>query len=303
MDIRQLRYFVKVAQLQSFSRAARELGIAQPSLSIHVKNLEHELGGVLLIRTTQGVRTTALGERLIADAEPLIRQLERISALAHGDAPAGRVTVGFASSTAAFLLIPLVREIQQRYPAISLAVYEDMSSRLLQMIGEETLDMAVVYSSHGIAGLRSELIAVAGMELLCPPPLGPLDANGMTLRDAFGFELILPDRTHHLRQMLEKLAQSEKLHLKVAHECQSVSSIIRMVEGGFGATILSSGVGAGFPNLLSAPLHHSNIHNEIRLVYDEDRTLTNGQDAVRRSIADLARTLYPSETTAHKLRR
>jgi LysR family nitrogen assimilation transcriptional regulator len=92
MDIRQLRYFVKVVELKNITSAAEALFIAQPSLSQHMTNLEAELGVSLLERSVQGTRATAMGELLYRHAKTLLRQFEDTRSAIRQEPPAAKGT-------------------------------------------------------------------------------------------------------------------------------------------------------------------------------------------------------------------
>ncbi|RYF06203.1 MAG: LysR family transcriptional regulator, partial [Comamonadaceae bacterium] len=100
MDLKQLRYFVKVVELKNITAAAEALFIAQPSLSQHMTNLESDLGVALLERSPQGTRPTAMGELLYRHAKSILRQFEeaRAAMQRESDAPSGRVAVGLPTS-------------------------------------------------------------------------------------------------------------------------------------------------------------------------------------------------------------
>jgi LysR family nitrogen assimilation transcriptional regulator len=122
MDLRQLRYFVKVVECGNVTRASEALHIAQPAISQQMRNLEADLGMQLLERSVHGVAPTAAGQTLYRHALELLRQADGTRELLRQDAelPQGKVSVGMPSSTARVLAIPLARTIRDRYPGIAL---------------------------------------------------------------------------------------------------------------------------------------------------------------------------------------
>lgn len=122
MDLRQLRYFVKVVECGNITRASQALYIAQPAISQQLLNLERELQMQLLDRSARGVAPTAAGRTLYQHALELLRQADGTPNLLRQDAevPHGRVSVGMPSSTARMLAIPLARAVRERYPGIVL---------------------------------------------------------------------------------------------------------------------------------------------------------------------------------------
>src|SRR5471032_3655048 len=117
MDLRQLRYFVKVVECTNITRASEALHIAQPAISQQIRNLEADLGMQLLERSVQGVVPTAAGQTLYRHAIELLRQADGTRGLLRQDAeyPQGKVSVGIPSRNKRMLAIPLARTIKSRY--------------------------------------------------------------------------------------------------------------------------------------------------------------------------------------------
>lgn len=126
MDLRQLRYFVKVIECGNITRASEALHIAQPAISQQMRNLELDMGMPLLERSVHGVVATAAGQTLYRHAIELLRQADGTREMLRQDAdfPQGKVSVGMPSSTARMLAIPLARAIGQRYPGIKLELID-----------------------------------------------------------------------------------------------------------------------------------------------------------------------------------
>jgi len=147
MDVRQLRYFLTVARCGSFSRAAVELNIAQPALSHHVANLEAELGVKLFERSTKGVTATECGETLIRHSEKILRQMAKaaLDVKITSAQPSGAVSIGLPTSISLGLTVPLLHEVEARYPAIALKIIENHSGYLSEWVLAGRLDMAVLF--------------------------------------------------------------------------------------------------------------------------------------------------------------
>ncbi|MBY6264944.1 LysR family transcriptional regulator [Azospirillum sp. 412522] len=146
MELRQLRYFVAVARLGHFGRAAATLRLAQPALSRQVANLEAELGVKLLQRHSRGVSLTAEGELILGRAEALLAEASALAqdARAQQTEPQGLVTVGFSPSVAEQFAAPLIIRSLQRYPKVRLRVMTASSPVLETWIHEGQLDVAIL---------------------------------------------------------------------------------------------------------------------------------------------------------------
>src|SRR5215467_4384322 len=138
MDLRQLRYFVTVAERGGFGAAASALNVAQSALSRHVRLLEHELGGALLERGARGVAVTEAGKVLLARGRWLLGAFDDIKAevLTENREPSGTVRLGAPSSLADILYAPLAQLFAERFPKVQLelsdGLTEEMTDRLLR---------------------------------------------------------------------------------------------------------------------------------------------------------------------------
>src|SRR5215218_8906758 len=149
MDLRQLEYFVRVAELGSFTRAAIALDVAQPALSRQVRLLEVELRQNLLTRNGRGAIPTEAGKLLLEHGRGILHQVERAReelGRVRG-ALAGRVAVGLPPSVAKLMTVPLTREFRQRLPDATLAIMEGLSTAMRESLEKGRLDIAVLYNA------------------------------------------------------------------------------------------------------------------------------------------------------------
>ena len=171
MDLRQLRYFVAVAERGGFGAAASALNVAQSALSRHIKLLEHELGGALLERGARGVSPTEAGKVLLTRGRWLLGALDdvRTEVLTENREPSGTVRLGAPSTLADNFYAPLAALFAKRFPRVSLelsdGLTEEMSDRLLK--GE--LDLAIVTAPQPNDHLAYETLVVEQVFLIGPP--------------------------------------------------------------------------------------------------------------------------------------
>jgi DNA-binding transcriptional LysR family regulator len=146
MDLRQLKQFVVVAETLSFRRAAQQLHMAQPPLSVAIRKLEEELGVPLFERGTRGVRLTAAGEGALEAARRCLRDADGVAsaALAAASGQAGRLRLGFIGSVTFGLLPKLVRSFHEQYPNVKLELQETTNQAMLSAVDEEALDLGFV---------------------------------------------------------------------------------------------------------------------------------------------------------------
>lgn len=304
MDIRQLRYFLAIAEQGSFSRAARILNVAQPALSLHVRNMEAELGTALLFRSSRGVTPTEAGSILLRHARIILDQMTAAEEEIRGyqNDPAGDVRIGIPGTICQILAVPLITAVHQRYPGIRLRVAEAMSGFILEWMREERVDLAVLYGPANDHGIRTEYLLEEYLQFFGPagglrPELLPPPGTGLDLARISALPLILPGQGHGLRSLLDKVAEQEGQRFKTTIDVDSYRNIKALVAEGLGYSILpensiSAEVADG--RLRSWPITRPAVSRSIHLAHSASRPMTNAARAVlalvREILHDLART-------------
>ena len=146
MEIHQLQYFVAVAEEASFTRAAARVHVAQPGVSAQVRRLEAELGQQLLDRSGRSVRLTEVGAAVLPFARAALDALDgaRLAVDQLAGLVRGRVTVGMVSGCALPALAGLLADFHGRYPGVAIALTEDGSDRLVELLRDGKLDLALI---------------------------------------------------------------------------------------------------------------------------------------------------------------
>jgi LysR family nitrogen assimilation transcriptional regulator len=189
MDLRQLRYFVAVAERGGFSAASKTLNIAQSALSRHIKELEHELGGALLERGTRGVSVTESGKMLLARGRWLLGALDDIKAEVRTEnrEPSGIVRIGAPSSLADIFYAPLARLFKQRFPKVQLELNEGLTEAMCDRLLRAELDLAVVTTPLRTEYFDVETLVIEQVFLIGPTGDKLLMRGPLTRRE---FELL-----------------------------------------------------------------------------------------------------------------
>ncbi|WP_246088627.1 LysR family transcriptional regulator [Phreatobacter stygius] len=243
MDLRKLRYFAAVARAGSFSRAAEDLRIAQPALSRRVRELEDELGKPLLVRHGRGVRLSATGAVILQRAEEidhLVAQL-RIDADDGAEAMRGSISLG-VPPVAGLLMVPaVVARFAAARPDVALHVREGISSLIHEWLGEQRIDVGVVYNPLPVEGTHVVPVLRERMVLVGPPDGGdaaPLPLE-IRIRDLADLPLIMPSLPHNNRRVLEQAAAQHGIRLRIRSEVDSVALTKALVGAGRGYTMLT----------------------------------------------------------------
>jgi LysR family nitrogen assimilation transcriptional regulator len=244
MDLKQLEYFVRVAELGSFTRAAIALDVAQPALSRQVRLLEVELHQTLLTRNGRGAVPTEAGKLLLAHGRGILHQVDRAReelGRVRGSL-AGRVAVGLPSSLARVLTVPLTRAFRRQMPDATISISEGLSVAMQESLVNGRLDIAVLYNAQPtteveIAPLLEEdllLVQLRPAGLVEDPAPGPISLKAVAL-----LPLVIPSRPNAIRMHIESAMANIGCRPKIALEIDGVSAILDLVADGAGCAVLS----------------------------------------------------------------
>lgn len=244
MDLKQLEYFVRVAELGSFTRASQALSIAQPALSRQVRLLEVELRQSLLLRNGRGAVPTEAGQLLLAHGRGILHQVQRaLEELGRvRGSLAGRVAVGLPTSLARMLTVPLTRAFRQALPEATISISEGLSVGLQEALLNGRLDIAVLYNAQPHADVEIKPLMVEELVLVQARPPGLQEdppAGPTTLAEVARLPLVIPSRPHAIRMHLESELAHRGWRANIALEIDGVSAILDLVADGAGAAILS----------------------------------------------------------------
>lgn len=249
MNLKQLEYFVAVAELGSFSKAAVILNIAQPALSRQVRLLETDLHVTLLMRNGRGVVLTEAGKRLFDHSVGILQLVSRVreDIEASRDVPSGRIVVGLPPSMGRLLTLPLVEGFRRSLPKARLAIVEGLSAHLAEWISTGRVDIGLLHNPEPQPALEVTPVLEEPLGLVSPAGKGSGKGAGKkvsrrdtaTLAELTRLPLILPERTHAIRKLLETQAALAGHKLNVALEVSSVQSILDLVRAGHGHAVLT----------------------------------------------------------------
>jgi LysR family transcriptional regulator, nitrogen assimilation regulatory protein len=258
MDLRQLEYFVRVAELGSFTRAAQQLRIAQPALSRQVRLLEVELRQNLLTRNGRGALPTEAGKLLMEHGRGILHQVDRAKealSLVRGGL-SGRVAVGLPTSVARVLAVPLIREFRKKLPEATIAISEGLSVAMQDALVNGRLDIALLYNATSSADVEITPLLEEALYLVKPAAKAAGKAAGnakaqrnmspakkpklakVKLQDIADLPLVIPTRPNAIRSLVETRLGDLGLRPKIALEIDGVSAILELVADGAGCAVL-----------------------------------------------------------------
>jgi LysR family nitrogen assimilation transcriptional regulator len=242
MDLRQINYFLAVAQAGGFSKAAQRIHVAQPALSAHVARLEQELGVQLLLRHAKGVELTHAGMVMVEHGHDILRRLKQAQDAVQFAAEEvhGEVVLGLPTTVAMVLTLPLLQQVRTHWPHISLRLIEGHSGWLQEWLLAGRLDAAVLFGQGTRKGLTTLPILEEDLYLVSAPQ-GTEDESldVVSMKEVAQHELIVPAKEHGLRIAIDKAAMKADVDLNVKVEIDSFASMKKAVAHGLGHTILS----------------------------------------------------------------
>ncbi|MBO8140792.1 MAG: LysR family transcriptional regulator [Firmicutes bacterium] len=283
MELRQLRYFLALAQHLHFARAAESLHIAQPSLSQQIRALEDELGVTLFERSKRHVALTADGEALLPYARQMVALAEdaRAELAERGRLRRGRVRLGTTPTLGGHLLPRLISGFFELYPGLELTITEDGSDRLARGLEEGRLDLALlVEEPHG---------SVIGLEPLFEEPIVAVLPGGHPLagQEAIRLEdlrhdgFILCREGYHLRSLTLDACRRAGFTPRVAVSGTDVDTALRFVQSGLGVALVPEMAAADWPGVCRAVLRDPPLFRTIALAWNSRRYLSRAAAALQ----------------------
>jgi LysR family nitrogen assimilation transcriptional regulator len=295
MDLKQLGYFVHVADARSFSKAAQLLSVAQPALSRQIRALEVELRQTLFLRNGRGVTLTPPGVRLLAHARGILQQVERVRAELDESrtAPVGRVALGVPPSVSRVLSGPLVAEFRARFPRADISIAEGLTVHILDWLALGRIDVGIVYNPPASPAVELRPFVEQQLYLIGPrrPRSGDRGAS-VELRQLPSYPLIIPSRPHTIRMLVDSRLSALGLKPAVALEIDGVRAILDLVQRGHGYAVLpkhaliEAGPGA---KLAARPIVAPALRSVMAVATSAQRPLTR----MAQETIDLLRSIGP----------
>lgn len=240
MNLRSLQYFVKLAELRHFSRAAEACFVSQPTLSTQIRKLEDELGVQLVERSPRKIMLTPVGEEIAERARLVLSDVDQIRTVARraGDPADGTLRLGLFPTLAPYLLPHVIPTIRKQYPNLRLQLAEEKTEEIIKMLQQGELDAALLALPINDDGLDMEILFEEPFVLAVPGehPLGK--KSRITLKDLKGSELLLLDEGHCLREHALEVCALAGAHERVDFHATSMETLRQMVAANVGITLM-----------------------------------------------------------------
>jgi DNA-binding transcriptional LysR family regulator len=291
VQVQQLRYFLAVAEVRHFTRAARGLRVTQPSLSKQLTALERELGAPLISRARGNITLTPAGEallplarRILADVDTARREVQDLTGLRRG-----RVRAGATPSLLGSLLADALGRFHREYPGIELHVTQGGSRDLVGALAHGELDLAVIVLPLQTGDPALETLPLLGEELMVAAPAGappPLRRGRVHIADLRGHPLVMFRRGYDLREATIGAWRQAEVEPRFAVEGGEMDAVLRFVEAGLGLAVVPSLVLPGRPGLAGFPLTGPGLQRTVGLARRKDVQSTHAAQAFRETLLD-----------------
>jgi len=290
VTLRQLKYFVEIAQSRSFSRAAVRLRVAQPALSQNISALEDTLGSKLFERHARGVELSPAGQQLLARANDILARADALKDDIGGSValPTGSVRLSIAGAIAGAVIAPLLSAAAREYPGIELAVRESMSFESRALVESGQAHLALMPSPSEIQGMASLPLYEERFLLYGKPSIMRRKPEIMTFAQAAQLPLAAPDRAHDLRKIIERAANAINRRLDIRYELNSAPMLIAVAREGLAFVMMPPGAcldAVAAKSLSGRVVAEPELTRIQALVWPEDRPLSPAAAAIRDLIA------------------
>jgi DNA-binding transcriptional LysR family regulator len=281
MELHHLRYFEAVARHGHVSRAARELHIAQPSLSKQIQALEAELGVMLFDRVGRRVELTEAGGLLLPYARRVLREVaDARSALQQwGSLEHGQVTIGAPPTVGAHVLPRALAAFHQRYPAIELRLLEMGAARLAALLEEGSIDLAVIsvpFPGLASAELFSEDLVVAVAQ---DHPLA--QQRAVRSAELAAEQFILFPEGYELRSRTLQFCRAAGFEPQVALDGGETDTVMRLVAAGLGVALAPRLALEGVAGIVGLHVADVELERTLRLIWHPERSRSPAAEALR----------------------
>lgn len=297
ITLRQIESFIAVAETGNFSQASRRLGIAQPALSLAIKELEAELGLRLFDRTTRKVELTEGGQVFLASATAIIEDLQHaigsISDLAQRRR--GRIRVAAPPLLASAVLPKAIVEFRDCYPGVTIEVFDVATDQIVEAVRTGKAECGLGTFQPNEDGIERTILARDKL-LLFARTHGEMDQGPVRWSELADFPLITLTRDSSIRLLVEIGFESAQIPLKPTFEVSHITTALALVEAGLGVAVLPTYALAAMRTdaVRGIALTGPEISREVSLIHASGRSLSPAVVAFLTTVRQYAQRLMPS---------
>ncbi|MBO2460926.1 transcriptional regulator CynR [Actinomadura violacea] len=292
LELRHLRYLLAVAEQGSFTRAAEELHISQPTLSQQIKQLERTLGVPLLDRTGRTVRLTDAGTVYADHARRALRDLASAERAVHDvqDLSRGHLRLGVTPTFTAYLVGPLTAELHARHPGIGLTLTETTQDRVEAALLADDLDLGIAFAGAHLPGVTATALFTETLSLVTGAPRARAMPGPLPVRALKDERLALLSGDFATRGHIDAYFAHHRAAPRITVEANSIQALTEIVQRTHLATVLPDAITHDHPHLTPVPLDPPLPTRTVALLHRENAYQSAATRAFTRLTHDLVRT-------------
>ncbi|NLQ18328.1 LysR family transcriptional regulator [Marinomonas sp. M1K-6] len=290
MDIKPLRYFIAIAKTESFTKAAQQLSVAQPAVSMAIKKLEMDLGLTLIHRADRNVGLTDEGKKLLIHAEKIIQatddallEMSELKGLSQGE-----VRVGIPSMLGSYYFPPILMAFHHKYPTITLKVIEGGTWQLQKMLENGELDLSVIVAETLPDGLETQALIREEMLVTVATDHPFSQLKSISPERFFDEELVMFKEGYFHRRIVDKLAKDYHRTPKIGFETNLIPLIKSITQQGFGISTLLAMVIEDDDELITRPFEPA-IWLDLGIAWRKDSYLSKANRAFLEFVSEHGR--------------
>lgn len=238
MDLDQLRYFLRVAERQNFTRAAEDLGVSQPALSRSIQKLEEELGQPVFERKARSVALTEVGLLLQSRAQQVLTILEDTKAEITDDGQSGRVRVGAIPTIAPYFLPKILKQFSAEYPNATLIVQENTTNELLKACAQGEIDLAILALPIPAKYLEIEELFEEELFLVLPPDHPLVEKEKIRITDVEPLPFVLLNEAHCLSDAIVSFCRQRSFQPLTVERTSQLTMVQELVSLSHGVSLV-----------------------------------------------------------------
>ena len=272
MNLKQLRYFLVVAEEKQITAAAKRLYIAQPPLSYQLKQLEKELGAQLFKRTAHGIELTDVGQIFQSYANEIISLAQNAENQVHKtiSGELGTIAIGMASSSTGLIPMNSFNELRKYYPEISFDIYEDNTYGILDKLEKKTIDLGIVRTPYNQTGLNTKTLTTEKMMAISVDP-DFQQKKELRIKDLADQPLIIYRR---FEDIFNQTFAHHGLKPFYAVKCDDSRTAITWAKRKMGVALVPESIATTYAQENMIAIKHANWITHLQLVWRKDHQVT-----------------------------
>lgn len=272
MNLKQLRYFLVVAEEKQITAAAKRLYIAQPPLSYQLKQLEKELGAQLFKRTAHGIELTDAGQIFQSYANEIISLAQNAENQVHKaiSGELGTIAIGMASSSTGLIPMNSFNELRKYYPEISFDIYEDNTYGILDKLEKKTIDLGIVRTPYNQTGLNTKTLTTEKMMAISVDP-DFQQKKELRIKDLADQPLIIYRR---FEDIFNQTFAHHGLKPFYAVKCDDSRTAITWAKRKMGVALVPESIATTYAQENMIAIKHANWITHLQLVWRKDHQVT-----------------------------